>query len=208
MIEITNLHKAYGEKALFEDFCLTIKAGEFVVFSGASGCGKTTLLNMIGALEKPDSGHIIVEGIDLGSSKNRIRLFRETYGFVFQNFALVDNKTVEENLAFVLPKYSSGLSVEEALNLVGLSGFQEKKVYSLSGGEQQRVSLARLMLKKCSIVLADEPTGSLDKGNANVVIDILENLNEQGKTVVLATHDEAIKKRGGRVIELGGGEGP
>jgi len=202
MIKISNLNKSFGEKVLFKNFDAVIEDGEFVIFTGESGCGKTTLLNMIGAIERVDSGSITIEGIDVGRAKNRMKLFREVYGFVFQNFALVENKTVEENLSLVLPKYSSGVSIEESLEQVGLSGFQEKKVYRLSGGEQQRVALARLLLKKCSVILSDEPTGSLDKRNADEVMNLLSGFNKQGKTIILVTHDEEIKKRGSRMIKL------
>ena len=201
MISITNLNKSFGDKVLFKDYNASIQDGEFVVFSGVSGCGKTTLLNMIGAIEKLDGGKIEIDGLDVCSGKNQIKLLREVYGFLFQNFALVENKTVEENLAFILPKYASGVSVKDALERVGLNGFQKKKVYKLSGGEQQRVSLARLILKKCSIILADEPTGSLDKDNALRVMDILKHLN-QTKTVIMVSHDEEMRKYGHRVIHI------
>ncbi len=199
MIVIENLRKSFGEKTLFTDFNITIPNGEFMVFTGVSGCGKTTLLNMIGSIEKIDGGKIEVEGMDVALPKNRMRLFREVYGFLFQNFALVENKTVEENLSLVLPKYASGVPIEDALNRVGLDGFQKKKVYRLSGGEQQRVALARLILKKCGVILADEPTGSLDKDNAMRVMEILKRLNQDGKTVIMVTHDETIAAFGNRL---------
>ncbi|MCL2253166.1 MAG: ATP-binding cassette domain-containing protein [Lachnospiraceae bacterium] len=202
MIEITNLYKSFEDKVILKDFNATISAGEFVIFTGESGCGKTTLLNMIGAIEELDSGSIKIAGIDINQAKNRKKLFREVYGFIFQNFALVENKTVEENLSFILPKYSSGISIADALSQVGLLGYQKKEVYKLSGGEQQRVSLARLMLKRCRVILADEPTGSLDQRNADEVMNILSDFNKQGKTIVLVTHDEKIKNKYGRVIEL------
>jgi putative ABC transport system ATP-binding protein len=129
-------------------------------------------------------------------------LFREVYGFIFQNFALVENKTVKENLSFILPRFSSGISIEDALESVGLSGFENKFVYKLSGGEQQRVALARLLLKKCSIILADEPTGSLDKRNTDEVMNIFSALKAQGKTIVLVTHSDDIINKGDRVVRL------
>lgn len=202
MIEITGLNKSFGRKVLFKNYDSIIKNGEFVIFTGDSGCGKTTLLNMIGAIEPMDSGMIIVDGLNVSYQKNRTRLFREVYGFLFQNFALVENKTVEENLSLILPKYSSGVSIDGALEIVGLSGYQKVKVYTLSGGEQQRLSLARLVMKKCTIVLADEPTGSLDKSNASRVIEILQYLNEKQKTVVMVTHNDEIMKYGDRVVRI------
>ncbi|GAA0182031.1 ATP-binding cassette domain-containing protein [Clostridium sediminicola] len=202
MIEIKNITKKFDDNVVFTDFNLTIEDGDFVIFSGPSGCGKTTLLNMIGAIEKIDSGKIIVDGIDIRNKRKHLNYFRTKIGFLFQNFALVDNKTVKENLKLVHKNCKTNLSIEEALNIVGLEEKLNKKVYTLSGGEQQRVALARLMLKRCDIILADEPTGSLDKKNAGAVLNILKQLNEQGKTIILVTHDEYIKKRGNKVVNL------
>ncbi|MDS1030942.1 ABC transporter ATP-binding protein [Bacillota bacterium LX-D] len=194
MIKIKNVSKAFEDKILFSNLTLNIEDGEFVIFSGPSGCGKTTLLNMIGAIEEIDSGEILVDGIDVSKRKNQLKYFRNKVGFLFQNFALVDNKTVKENLKLVRKDCKNDITIEEALEIVGLKDKLNKKVYTLSGGEQQRVALARLMLKKCDIILADEPTGSLDKNNAEAVLNILKQLNEQGKTIILVTHDEDIKK--------------
>ena len=202
MIEITNLTKKFDEKTVFSDLNLTIKDGDFVIFSGPSGCGKTTLLNMIGAIEKIENGDIIVDGIDIKNKRNHLNYFKKKVGFLFQNFALIDNKTVKENLKLVRKDCKTDLSIEEALRIVGLEEKLNKKVYTLSGGEQQRVALARLMIKKCDIILADEPTGSLDKNNAETVLRILKQLNDQGKTIILVTHDEDIKKQGNRVVNL------
>ena len=203
MSVINQLTKTFDEKTIFEDLSLTIETGEFVVFSGPSGCGKTTLLNMIGGLEVADHGEIIVNGNNILKQKNLMPYFREQVGFLFQNFALIDNKTVKENLAIIKKKSrNSQISLEEALQFVGLASKMNSKVYKLSGGEQQRVALARLMLKKNQIILADEPTGSLDKKNAEEVMTILEAMHHSGKTVIVVTHDEEIKKRAKRVIQL------
>lgn len=202
MIEIKNLSKSFGEKNLFDNYSLQINDGEFVIFTGVSGCGKTTLLNMIGSLESADSGEIRVDGTDITKKKNQRVYLKRKVGFLFQNFALVDNKTVEENLRLVKNDCRSGVSTEEALEMVGLSDKAKQKVYSLSGGEQQRAALARLIVKKCDLVLADEPTASLDRKNADTVFSILEKINESGKTVIMVTHDEAFKEKGKKVIEL------
>jgi putative ABC transport system ATP-binding protein len=202
MIEIRNLLKKYDGNLLFSDFSLFVNDGEFVVFSGPSGCGKTTLLNIIGALEPFDSGTIVVDGLDVSKRKVHLKYFREKAGFLFQNFALVDNKTVKENLKMIRKGSRTELSIEEALISVGLEEKIDNKIYTLSGGEQQRVALARLMLKKCDVILADEPTGSLDQANTRIVLDILKNMNKQGKTVILVTHDEFVKSQFERVVFL------
>ncbi len=202
MIEIKHLYKRFDEKQLFSDLNLTIRDGEFVVFWGESGCGKTTLLNMIGSLEKIDHGEILVNHKDISLRKNQREYLKNEVGFLFQNFALIEAKTVRENLNMVKPNIRSEYTVEQVLEYVGLSDMIDKKVYKLSGGEQQRVALARLMLKKCSIILADEPTGSLDPNNSNKVIELLKSFNKMGRTVVLVTHVEKYKQMGFRTIEI------
>lgn len=202
MIELKNVCKSFGSKSIFHDFTLTIENNDYVIFSGRSGCGKTTLLNMIGAIESVDSGQIIVDGIDISKRRNQLMYFKTKIGFLFQNFALIENKTVKENLNLVKKDCKNDISIEQSLLRVKLSDKLNQKVYSLSGGEQQRVALARLMIKKCDIILADEPTGSLDIDNTQVVLDILNEFYGSGKTIILVTHDKEIKKMGKRLIEL------
>lgn len=202
MIEITHLKKSFGDRVLFEDLNLKINTGEFVVFSGVSGCGKTTLLSMIGSLESFDSGKIVVDGIDISKRKNQQKYLSKKVGFLFQNFALIEEKTVKENLAIVKKNNRSDIDIDAALESVGLLDAKEKKVYTLSGGEQQRIALARLMIKKCDVILCDEPTGSLDRANGERIMSILREMSKSGKTVILVTHDETYKKSGGRIIEL------
>lgn len=202
MIEIKNLNKAYGKHSIFQDFSLRIRDGEIAVISGESGAGKTTLLNIIGALEPFDGGQVVVNGIDINNPRNHRKYFAEQVGFLFQNFVLIEELSVRKNLEFVRKANASGIPIEEALRRVGLLDKIDIKVYTLSGGEQQRVALARLMIKKCNIILADEPTGSLDRKNADHVLSILESLNAEGKTVLIVTHDMSIKTRGWRMIDL------
>ena len=202
MIQISNLSKAFGDHVLFDNFSLTVDSGEFVILSGASGSGKTTLLNIIGALEKYDGGSVMIDGLDINNPKTHRQYFSDKVGFLFQNFVLIEDKTVRQNLAIIRKSNSSGVSIEDALSRVGLGDKIDSKVYTLSGGEQQRVALARLMVKKCDLILADEPTGSLDKKNAERVLRILSDLNKLGKTIILVTHDEEIKNRGWRVVDL------
>ena len=202
MIQIVGLTKSFGDHVIFDNLSFEIADGEFVVFSGKSGCGKTTMLNLIGGIDIPDSGQIIVDGIDITKQKNRIEYFRTKVSFLFQNFALIENKTVLENLNMVKKQSRTEVTPEQSLKKVGLADKLNAKVYTLSGGEQQRVALARIMIKQCDIILADEPTGSLDAENAGVVMDILNELNKQGKTVILVTHDESLKGRGSRIINM------
>ena len=202
MIEGIELSKRFEGRVLFENFNFKIESGEFVCFSGVSGCGKTTLLNLIGMIEPFDSGKLLIDGDAIVTPKQRMQYFRKKLGFLFQNFALVENKTVEQNLKLIRKQDRTNLTMEEALKRVGLSGVLKQKVYTLSGGEQQRVALARLFFKQSEIILADEPTGSLDEANANRIMQILKELHQEGKTIILVTHDEKIKRMAERVIEL------
>lgn len=202
MVCIENLCKSFGNKVLFDNYSIEIADGEFVIFAGNSGCGKTTLLNMIGGLEAPDKGTIMVDGIDISRSKNKRNYFTYKVGFLFQNFALLENKTVRQNLELIQKKARTEHMISEVLKTVGLADKENTKVYKLSGGEQQRVALARLMLKKCDIILADEPTGSLDAQNADAVMSILHRLNGQGKTIIVVTHSDKIINAEKKVVKL------
>ena len=202
MIRIKDLHKSYDNKVLFKGYNIEIPDKSFVIINGPSGCGKTTLLNMIGGLEKPDKGEIQVDGIDLLAKKAKKEYYRDTVGFLFQNFALLENKTVRQNLSMIKKSGRTECTIEQALQRVGLEKEIDKKVYKLSGGEQQRVALARLMIKKCSVILADEPTGSLDDANSRIVMEILHELNDIGKTVIIVTHSQEIVNNEEFVIKL------
>ena len=203
MIEIKNLKKSFGSDVLFDGLNLTLESNKITAIVGASGCGKSTLLNIIGAIEPFDDGEVIVDGIDISKNKNKLLYFREKVGFLFQNFALVENKTVLGNMEIVNKNYRMKLSIEDCLKEVGLEDKINSKVCTLSGGQQQRVALARLMLKKCSIILADEPTGSLDKENGIKVFEILKSMNtEQNKTIVVVTHDLDFAQKCDTVIHL------
>ena len=202
MIQIKDLCKSYDRHVIFSDLNMEIQNDEFIAFTGESGCGKTTLLNMIGAVEPLTSGEILVDGIDIQKRKNQQLYFREKVAFLFQNFALVENKTVLQNLQFVKKSAQSEITIQEALEMVGLADKSEQKVYQLSGGEQQRVALARVMIKKCDIVLADEPTGSLDKKNAKIVLELLRKIHEFHKTVLIVTHDLTIAEQCDKIVNI------
>lgn len=204
MIEIENLKKSFGEAIVFDNFSAKIDTGAFAVLRGRSGCGKSTLLHMIGGIEKPDGGRILLDGRDIYKEFRHKEYFGKKVGFVFQNFALMENETVRKNLMLVPKNNRSDVSVSEALEEVMLPGYEEKMVYHLSGGEQQRVALARLLIKKCDIVLADEPTGSLDADSAALVVKILKRMNENGRTVIVVTHAEIFQEFATQVIYLDG----
>ena len=202
MIEVKNLTKRFGDHTLYENLNFTINDRDFIIISGESGKGKTTLLNMIGSLEKPTSGQIIIDGLDVSKRQNQKKLFSDKIGFLFQNFVLMEDKTVEQNLKIIKNIDSSNITIMEALKKVGLADKLKSKVYTLSGGEQQRIALARLMIKKCDIVLADEPTGSLDRKNADIVFHLLKELNNMGKTVIIVSHDQELLNKGLKTIML------
>ncbi len=196
MIEIKNVGISYGKNKIFEQFSLTIKDGDFLCIYGKSGSGKTTLLNLLGLLEKPDSGKIIFEGIENPSAKEVHLLQKDKIGYIFQNFGLINDESVESNLLIALKNQKMNKKVKKEMMLhslfeVGLSNVLEKKIYELSGGEQQRIALARLILKKPSYIFADEPTGNLDEKNAELIFRIIKKFNvEHHATVVFVTHDK------------------
>lgn len=206
-IEFKDICKKYGNKVVFEKFNLTVEKGEMVAVMGDSGKGKSTLLNMLGLLETPDSGIINICGrkIPKINSKEATLLQRNLIGYLFQNYALIDNMTVDKNLDIAL-EYANVKDIKAAkaaaLEKVRLQGREENKIYELSGGEQQRVAIARLMLKPCEIILADEPTGSLDVHNRDMIIELLNELHRQGKTILIVTHDKYVANVCQRVITL------
>ena len=206
-IQLVNLNKKYGSKYIFKDFNLSISKGEMVAIIGESGKGKTTLLNMIGLIDNPNSGDIVIQGIKnpWKNEKTKLNLLRYTIGYLFQNYALIENESVSKNLNVAL-EYIKAKNKENmkkvALEKVGLSDKINNKIFELSGGEQQRVSLARLLLKKNDIILADEPTGALDSENRDNILNLLIELNKDGKTIVIVTHDKYVAKKCTRIIAL------
>ncbi|MCM3587020.1 ABC transporter ATP-binding protein [Mesobacillus maritimus] len=207
MIEIINMNKTFNQREIFKDFHLEVKPGEFIGIVGKSGKGKTTLLNIIGTLEEPDSGTIKIMGKELTNKKTKRLLLRNELGFVFQNYALIDNATVKENLEIALKhkkmkKTEKMNAISFVLKEVGLEGYSDKKVHTLSGGEQQRIAIARLLLKDPSLILADEPTGSLDIENRDIIVSLFQKLHKQGKTIIMVTHDKDLTKFFSRTIHL------
>ncbi|WP_103543760.1 ABC transporter ATP-binding protein [Streptomyces sp. SM1] len=202
MIDIENLSKSFGSRILWSDVSFTVGRGEMLALVGSSGSGKSTLLNCLGLLDRPSAGAIRHEGKDITRfGRREIRAFRrDVLGYLFQNYALIENATVADNVKVaVKPRRSAqgevGPTVAEALERVGLGGREKEKIHHLSGGEQQRVALARLIVKQPALVLADEPTGALDQDNAAMVVDILGEMSKAGRAVVIATHDDRVRDR-------------
>lgn len=213
MIKTSNVTKLYKDSVLaLEDINLEIGKGEFVFVVGPSGSGKSTLIRLLLKEEEPTKGEIFVAGKNIGKlSTWKIPYLRRNIGTVFQDFKLLADKSVFENVAFALevigkPRHVVNARVPEILKLVGLGDKLTNYPHELSGGEQQRVSIARAFVNRPLILLADEPTGNLDPGTSVDIMKLLDRINRIGTTVVMATHDNAIvdaMRR--RVIELEGG---
>ncbi|MFE3741184.1 ATP-binding cassette domain-containing protein [Streptomyces sp. NPDC059134] len=216
MIDIAGLSKSFGTRVLWQDLTFTIEAGRMLALTGPSGSGKSTLLNCLGLLDTPTAGTIGHDGRDLtGLGARRTRVYRrDTLGYLFQNYALIDNATIADNLSIaVRPARRRGAartapSPAEALERVGLAGREKDVVHRLSGGEQQRVALARLIVKQPALVLADEPTGALDIDNTHMVIDTLRALADSGCAVVIATHDPVVRDLCDTVLDVGTATAP
>lgn len=208
-IKLEKINKSFDQRVILKNFNLEIEKADFVVITGKSGHGKTTLLNIIGMLEKPNSGNLIINDVknpDINQKSGR-NLVRNDVGYLFQNYGLVDNKTVLENLLLPLKLEKNSVNknnilIREALKEVGLTGYEKRKIYSLSGGEQQRVSIARLIIKNANIILADEPTSSLDGENEIQVMNLLKSLNESGKTIIMVTHNPELRKYATKLINI------
>lgn len=205
MIKINNLSKEYGNKSIFTDYNLSVAEGEMLAIVGDSGKGKSTLLNIIGSLEPFDSGVVEVNNRNIKKMKHREQLdyLRNDVSFLFQNYALMEDHNVYDNITIGQKNHKNikGL-VEEVLREVNLSGFENRMVNTLSGGEQQRVALARVMLKPSRLLLADEPTGNLDETNSKNVWEVLLKLKEMDKTVLVVTHELHALHYFDRVINL------
>ncbi len=207
LVEANSIVKSYGSQKVLNGLSFSVATNEMVAIMGKSGTGKSTLLNILGLLDKPDHGDLTL--FDLINvrpfSSKASNILRNKIGFLFQNFALIDNKTVEYNIALALKnrrKINKADEVAGALKKVGLEGFEKKYIYQCSGGEQQRIAVARLLLKPCELVLADEPTGSLDLQNRDEIIRLLLLLKEVGKTVIIVTHDPEVASKCDRTIFL------
>lgn len=203
MIEICELSKRFGERCLWQGLKFEVADSEVVAIRGKSGSGKSTLLNCIGGLEEPSSGEVLIDGLSVtrASSRVRRRLRRTKIGFLFQDYALVPEKIVAYNLKLASPK-APVAECESALARVGLGGYTDRVVAALSGGEQQRVALARIVVSPRRVVLADEPTGALDADNEDMVIGMLRSFADEGSCVVISTHSDKVAASADRIIDL------
>ncbi len=214
MIEFKNVSKIYEDDTIaLKNISLIVKKGEFLFLVGPSGSGKSTFMKLLIKEIDESEGSIYIAGRNICSLKaSRIPQLRRNIGCVFQDFKLLPNKTVFENVAFALevigrPAYEIKIQVPQVLKLVGLHGKINSYPYQLSGGEQQRVSIARAFVNRPPILLADEPTGNLDPGTSEGIMKILSRINLIGTTVLMATHDRNIvNSMRRRVVELEEGE--
>jgi cell division transport system ATP-binding protein len=210
MIQMLHVFKSFTAHSLaLEDITFRVEAGEFAVLTGPSGAGKTTLLRLLYAAERPDRGNIIVNRRNLTRlPRRRVPEFRRSIGIVFQDFKLLPTKTAFENVAFAqrvlaVPKRELRRRVADVLKRVGISHRQDALPPQLSGGEQQRVALARALVNDPALILADEPTGNLDDVVTQDIMGLLYEVNADGTTVLLATHDrQLVASAPGRVLTL------
>ena len=210
MIELREVEKAYSGTPVLRGITLSVSKGEFVAVTGSSGSGKSTLLNLIGGMDRPDKGTIVVDGGEISSyDDQQLTLYRRIKaGFVFQFFNLLPNITVLENVR--IPLLLNGIRDASAayrfLERVGLGGKEGSSPYQLSGGEQQRVSIARALVHDPDIILADEPTGSLDSRTGRSVMELMAELaKETSKTIVLVTHEEYVSRYADRTVHISDG---
>jgi len=213
MIKLENLSKVYRtdeiESTALNQVSFEIEKGEFVSVMGPSGCGKSTLLNILGMLDKPESGSYKFQGTEVSglNEKGRSNVRKHNIGFIFQNFNLIDELTVFENieLPLIYNKVSSSerkKRVNELIDKIGISHRSSHFPQQLSGGQQQRVAVARALITKPPLILADEPTGNLDSSHGNEVMELLCNLNEAGTTIIMVTHSSHDASYSQRIINL------
>lgn len=213
MIKMQGIRKIYRtehvETHALDDFDLNIRAGEFISIMGPSGSGKTTLLNLIGLLDSFDHGSYVLDGEDVSTLSDRqmSRIRNLKIGFIFQTFNLIPDLNVFDNVDVPLryrglPAKQRRIAIEESLATVGLASRMKHLPSQLSGGQQQRVAVARAIVGRPKMILADEPTGNLDSAMANDIMDLLEQINEIGTTLVMVTHDADLGRRASRQIHL------
>ncbi|MDR0842131.1 MAG: ABC transporter ATP-binding protein [Acidobacteriota bacterium] len=216
-IETVNLSMTYRSGKVdvpaVDKVNLAVRNGEFIAIMGPSGCGKTTLLHMLGGLLKPTDGKILIGGIDIAAltDAERTAVRRKKIGYIFQRFNLLPTLTARGNIELARQIHGNGtenpLDVSQIFDMLGMAGKEGFRPLEMSGGEQQRVAIARAVINRPSIILADEPTGSLDSRNSRTVLEMLRNLNEKlGQSIVMITHDADAASTADRVIEMKDGQ--
>ena len=207
-VKLDKVSKIYGTKEVkivaVDEISFEIAKGEFVVIVGPSGAGKTTVLNILGGMDQATSGEVLVDGRNIAryNSRQLTGYRRNDIGFVFQFYNLVPNLTALENVELAMQICKNPLDAREVLEEVGLKDRLTNFPAQLSGGEQQRVAIARALITKPAVILADEPTGNLDSASSKEILQILKSMHEQGKTVILITHDNGIAAQARRVVRI------
>ncbi len=208
-IKLVGVKKTVGQEHILKGIDLEIKEGEFVAIIGASGSGKSSLLYIMGLLDKPTEGDVYFEGTRVDFSKERMlsHIRNRELGFVFQFHYLLPEFNLLENV--MLPAIKLGIRRDEAqerayelLKKLGLGGKEKRRIYQISGGEMQRTAIARALINNPKVILADEPTGNLDSKNTQVVMEIFEGINKEGTTIVMVTHEMELAKRANRIVEM------
>lgn len=206
ILELKDISKIYGDLKALDKINLNVEKGEWVSIMGPSGSGKTTMMNIIGCMDKPSIGEVLLEGIDVSklTQKELTEIRRDKIGLIFQQFHLVNYLTALENV-MMAQYYHSMVDKEEALQALESVGLKDRHNHlpnQLSGGEQQRVCIARALINHPSLILADEPTGNLDEKNEMIVMDILERLHNNGSTIIVVTHDQEVGVEAERIVFL------
>lgn len=206
ILALRDVTKEYGSLKALDAVSLSVAEGEWLAIMGPSGSGKTTLMNIIGCMDKPSAGEVLLDGVDISreSGRNLTLLRRDKIGLIFQQFHLVNYLNALENV-MVAQYYHSIVDEKEALaalERVGLGARARHLPSQLSGGEQQRVCIARALINYPRLILADEPTGNLDEANEKIVIDILKELHREGSTIIVVTHDPEVAEDAGRTVVL------
>ncbi len=210
LLELKDISKVYGSLHALDHVSLTVEKGEWIAIMGPSGSGKSTMMNIIGCLDKPTSGEVIFDGRNISKESNQkmTELHRDKIGLVFQQFHLINYLNAVENV--MVAQYYHSMPDEkeamEALERVGLKDRAKHLPSQLSGGEQQRVCIARALINSPELILADEPTGNLDEANENIVLDIFRQLHREGTSLVVVTHDPEVGEVAQRIVRLDHGK--
>jgi len=210
LLELKNISKIYGDLHALDNVSLNIEKGEWIAIMGPSGSGKSTMMNIIGCLDKPSTGEVIFDGKDISKESRRrlTELHRDKIGLVFQQFHLINYLNAVENV-MVAQYYHSMPDEKEALAALERVGLKDRAKHlpsQLSGGEQQRVCIARALINSPELILADEPTGNLDEANENIVLGIFRQLHKEGTSLIVVTHDPEVGEEAQRIVRLDHGK--